>query len=224
MRGAGAQELALDRTASAAQWVIAPLGGVGPTSVSFGITVEGAYVAALGVAGGGLLLLVVAVELLRPRRSRRSRPSGTARPAAAPARHAGARRAGRRSRATALSVVVVLLAGGCQLPERSTEATATLSRTKVSLTAAELPALYASYDGRRARALRAAGPPGYRDGPWRAADRGAGAGGRPLRDGGTSGDAAGAGAPGGPHRPAGLRRPVRRLPDVGHGRGPDARR
>ena len=176
MRGAGPQELALDRSASAAQWVIAPLGGVGPTTVSFGITVEGAYVAALGVAGAGLLLLVVAVELLRPRRPAGPEPSGAPRPARPrPPATPGAAQ-GRPPRAhprhRRLALVAVLLAGGCQLPEPSTEATATLARTKVSLTAAELPALYASYDGRRARALRAAGPPAYRDGPWRAADRG----------------------------------------------------
>ncbi|WP_457207696.1 hypothetical protein, partial [Nocardioides sp. P5_C9_2] len=91
MSGTGPQELALDRSTSAVQWVIAPLGGVGPTAVSFGITVEGAYVAALGVAGAGMLLLVLAVELLRPRRSRRAST-----PAAPPAGHAGARHVGAR--------------------------------------------------------------------------------------------------------------------------------
>ncbi len=140
--------------------------------MSFGVTVEGTYVAALGVAGAGLLLLVLAVELLRPRRPRRPRP-----PAGdpAPARRGGARKAarpGRRTRATAVSLVAVLLATGCRLPEPSTAEAATLARTKVSLTEADLPALYASYDERRARAVRRSGPPAYRDGPWRAADRG----------------------------------------------------
>ncbi|KRF01348.1 hypothetical protein ASG88_07620 [Nocardioides sp. Soil777] len=194
MTGTGPQELALDRSTSAAQWVIAPLGGTGPTTVSFGVTVEGAYLAALGVAGAGLLLLVLAVELLRPRgprRPRRSRPSrGRASDPAdpadpadpeepAPVRRPGARKAarpGRRSRTTTTTTVatlaVVLLATGCQLPEPSTQEAATLARTKVSLTEDDLPALYASYDERRARAVRRAGPPAYREGPWRAADRG----------------------------------------------------
>lgn len=187
MTGTGPQELALDRSTSAAQWVIAPLGGTGPTTVSFGVTVEGAYVAALGVAGAGLLLLVLAVELLRPRRSRSS-PGPPATPTdpptdpatgsaadPAPVRRGGARKAGRprrRTRTTAATLVAVLLASGCQLPQPSTRETATLARTKVSLTDDDLPALYASYDVRRARAARRAGPPAYRDGPWRTADRG----------------------------------------------------
>lgn len=173
MTGTGPQELALDRSTSAAQWVIAPLGGTGPTTVSFGVTVEGAYVAALGVAGAGLLLLVLAVELLRPRRPRRS--SGPPATDPAPVRRGGARRADRprrRSRTTAATLVAALLASGCQLPQPSTQEAATLARTKVSLTEDDLPALYASYDERRARAVRRAGPPAYRDGPWRAADRG----------------------------------------------------
>ena len=81
MTGTGPQELALDRSTSAAQWVIAPLGGTGPTTVSFGVTVEGAYLAALGVAGAGLLLLVLAVELLRPGSpTPRAVPRGARRP------------------------------------------------------------------------------------------------------------------------------------------------
>lgn len=180
MSGAGPQELGLDRSTSAAQWVIAPLGGTGPTTVSFGVTVEGTYAAALAVAGVGLLLLVLAVELLRPRRSRRPRGSRGSRGSRreVPARRGGARRAerpGRRSRATAASLAAVLLATGCtvpELPRPSAKETATLARTKVALTEDDLPQLYASYDRRRARAVRAAGPPAWRDGPWRAADRG----------------------------------------------------
>lgn len=175
MSGTGPQELALDRSTSAAQWVIAPLGGTGPTTVSFGVTVEGAYVAALGVAGAGLVLLVLAVELLRPRRPGRPRRPRTPTGDPAPARRGGARRAarpGRRTRATAVTLVAVLLATGCRLPEPSTAEATTLARTKVSLTAADLPALYASYDERRAAAVRRSGPPAYRDGPWQAADRG----------------------------------------------------
>ncbi len=185
MTGTGPQELALDRSTSAAQWVIAPLGGTGPTTVSFGVTVEGAYLAALGVAGAGLLLLVLAVELLRPRRPRRPRPSRGQAPdpadpvEPAPVRRPGARKAARPGRraptsaaALAATLAVVLLASGCRLPEPSTQEAATLARTKVSLTEDDLPALYASYDERRARAVRRAGPPAYRESPWRAADRG----------------------------------------------------
>ncbi len=185
MRGPGPQELTLDRSTSAVQWVIAPLGGVGPTTVSFGVTLDGVYVAALAVAGAGLLLLVLAVELLRPRRSRRSRPlddgpgpaptptrAGGARRAERPGRRGRPTRAARATRATALSVVAVLLAGGCQLPRESTAQVRTLARTKVSLTVAELPDLYASYDRRRGRAVAAAGPPAYRDDRWRSVDRG----------------------------------------------------
>ena len=195
MTGTGPQELALDRSTSAAQWVIAPLGGTGPTTVSFGVTVEGAYLAALGVAGAGLLLLVLAVELLasptpptppslagpgaRPRRPHR--PCGPRRSRGAGARPPPGRPQGRPPRpphpqppprTTAATLAVVLLASGCQLPEPSTQEAATLARTKVSLTEDDLPALYASYDERRARAVRRAGPPAYREGPWRAADRG----------------------------------------------------
>ena len=185
MTGTGPQELALDRSTSAAQWVIAPLGGTGPTTVSFGVTVEGAYLAALGVAGAGLLLLVLAVELLRPRGPRRPRPargraSDARRPrstAPAPVRRPGARKAARpgrrrtRSHAPPPSPRCSSRAGASSRSRRPQEA-ATLARTKVSLTEDDLPALYASYDERRARAVRRAGPPAYREGPWRAADRG----------------------------------------------------
>ena len=53
MSGPGVEELTLDRDASAAQWVIAPMSGVGPTTVSFGVTVDGLYRVALIVVRSG---------------------------------------------------------------------------------------------------------------------------------------------------------------------------
>ena len=171
--------------------------------MSFGVTVEGAYLAALGVAGAGLLLLVLAVELLRPRGPRRPdapslagpgvRPRDPATPTAwpAPVRRPGARKAarpGRRTRTTAAAPPPpspwCSSRAGASSREPSTQEAATLARTKVSLTEDDLPALYASYDERRARAVRRAGPPAYREGPWRRRRPRAGAGRGPLRDGG----------------------------------------
>ena len=203
--------------------MIAPLGGAGPTTVSFGVTVEGPTSPALGVAGAGLLLLVLAVELLRPRGPDAPVPRGAGCPSpttrrSRPVRRPGARKAARRrrrTRTTAATLAAVLLASGCQLPQPSTEEAASLARTKVSLTEDDLPALYASYDARRARAVRRpahrrtararGGPPtaGWRW-PWTAT--------RPRPDGSCG---LGHGHVAAAHRAAGLRRAVRRLPDVG---------
>ena len=147
------------------------------------MTVEGAYLAALGVAGAGLLLLVLAVELLRPRRSPTPRPArgrapepvdpASPRPSAAPGARKAARPGAARTRTTAAHPRRrAPRRAGASSRSRRPRRPPTLARTKVSLTEDDLPALYASYDARRARAVRRAGPPAYREGPWRAADRG----------------------------------------------------
>lgn len=172
--GTGVQELALDRDASAAQWVLAPVRGRGPTTVSFGITFDGLYRAALVTAGVGLLLLVVGVELLlragRRRRdggaapgaptgpARDARASGGARRAQRPARGAG-RGAGRGAALAAGLALSAVLATGCAqvLPvQRQPEELVT---SKAALSPAELDAAYASYDARLRAALLAADAP-----------------------------------------------------------------
>jgi len=191
MSGTGVEELTLDRGSSAAQWVIAPLSGAGPTTVSFGITVHGIFTWALVAFGVGALVLLACVEvLLRSRRSRRSRrgpgsppetPSETPTPAdriaayvppsavsppAPPGKH--------RARRTALSVMLVLSLAGCTyenlLPTQ--RQSAELANTKVALSRAELPALLKSYDARLRTAIEAARPPRYRTDKWRLADHG----------------------------------------------------
>lgn len=193
MSGPGAEELTLDRDASAAQWVIAPMSGVGPTTVSFGVTVDGLFTKALIAAGAGALVLVVCVELLlllRRRRRRRHQPrkprmplqptgvSAADRIAAfipdAPPpgsnRSAGKRRAFR----VALALVLSVSLAGCTLEDLlpAKRQSADLATTKVALTKDELPALLESYGDRLATAIKAARPPRYRSGKWRLADRG----------------------------------------------------
>ena len=177
MSGTGSEELTLDRGSSAAQWVIAPLTGVGPTTVSFGITVHGLFAWALIAFGAGALVLLACVELLlRLRRPPRS-PSTAQRiaghvpadepPAPAPTgRH--------RSQRTVLAVALAVSLTGCTneslLPTK--QQSPDLATTKVALTGAELPTLFRSYDARLRTAITAARPPHYRSESWRLADRG----------------------------------------------------
>jgi len=187
MSGTGVEELTLDRGSSAAQWVIAPLSGAGPTTVSFGITVHGLFTWALIAFGVGALALLACVELLlRSRRSGRSRrgpgsPTGTQTPAerlaayappstvpppAPPGKH--------RARRTALAMTLVLSLAGCTYEDLlpTQRQSAELATTKVALSRAELPALLESYDARLRTAIEAARPPRYRTDKWRLADRG----------------------------------------------------
>lgn len=173
--GTGTRELSLD-TAAGEQWVIAPIGSAGPVEVSLGATLDGLFVAALVVAALGLLLLLVAVELmLGAGRRRRAGRTGTP-TQGRQGRQGGARRAPRHSsraaRSTALVVVGLLALTGCQqlAPVRPRAA---VTPTKVALTEAELPALFASYDARNNAAIGAAGPPRFDTDRWRLADRGA---------------------------------------------------
>jgi hypothetical protein len=189
MSGTGVKELTLDRGSAAAQWVIAPLSGAGPTTVSFGITVHGIFTWALVAFGVGALVLLACVEvLLRSRRGPGAptqtptqtptetptpadrvaayAPPSTVSPPASPGKH--------RARRTALAVTLVLSLAGCTykdlLPTR--RQSADLATTKVALTRAELPALLESYDARLRTAVEAARPPRYRTDKWRLADRG----------------------------------------------------
>jgi hypothetical protein len=167
MSGTGTRELSLD-AATGEQWVIAPIGSTGPVTVSLGATVDGVFVAALVAAGVGLLLLLLAVELML-RAGRRRRAERAAR------RRGGARRAPRHSsrvRSVALVAVAATALTGCQqlTPVQPRSA---VTPTKVALTEAELPALFASYDVRNNAAITAAGPPDFDAGRWRLADRGA---------------------------------------------------
>lgn len=167
--GRGPQELSLQAGAGE-QWIIAPLGARGPVAVSLGGTVEGIFLAALSVTGTGLLLLVLAVELMLRSGGR----PGVSR-ARVPRRGGGARRAPRRGRAarTAAAAVVGLLAlTGCQQPTALRPGPES-SPTKVALAREELPALLASYDERNNAAISAAGPPAFDPSRWRLADRGA---------------------------------------------------
>ena len=182
MSGTGVEELTLDRDTSANQWVIAPVGGVGPTTVSFGITVDGLFTWALVAAATGALVLLLCVELLL-RSRRKPRPPVAEHPTAAdriaafvpdeahrPAPAAGKRKAHRAFLAVALSLSLA----GCTVEDLlPTKRQATdLATTKVALTKAELPSLLASYDQRLRTAIEAARPPRYRSTKWRLADRG----------------------------------------------------
>ncbi len=177
MSGTGIEELTLNRDSSAAQWVIAPLSGVGPTTVSFGITVHGVFTWALIAAGVGALVLVACVELmLRLRRGPRA-PSPAERISAyvpATVVEAPPAQGKHRARRTALAVVLVLSLAGCTyedlLPAK--RQSADVVTTKVALTRAELPTLFESYDARLRAAIEAARPPRYRTDKWRLADRG----------------------------------------------------
>lgn len=168
MSGSGVEELALTRDVSASQWVIAPLAGVGPTTVSFGVTVPGVYQGALISFGVGALLLLICVELLLRTRRRPRSPTRQARA------KGGKRRAQRTRLPATLAMTVVLSLAGCEveglLPAE--RASAELATTKVALTRAELPALLESYDARLRTAIEAARPPRYRTDRWRLADRG----------------------------------------------------
>lgn len=175
--GPDPQQLSLQAGAGE-QWVIAPLGPRGPVVVSLGGTVDGVFLAALAVAGAGLLLLVLAVELML--RSGRRRGASRAR---ASGRRGGGRKAPRHARATRTTtgaVVGVLALTGCQqlggvpvVPLQPTPATPTeMALTKVALSEDELPALLASYDERNNAAVSAAGPPAFDPSRWRLADRG----------------------------------------------------
>lgn len=182
MRGKGLEELTLTRDASAAQWVIAPLSGVGPTTVSFGVTVPGLFRGALIAFGVGALLLLACVELLLRSRPRPRLPPGPsaaeriavhvpAKGAVAPPAHRGGKR---RARRTALAMVLTVSLAGCTaedlLPAK--RQSSELATTKVALTRAELPALLESYGARLRTAIEAARPPRYRTDTWRLADSG----------------------------------------------------
>lgn len=183
MSGTGVEELTLDRDASANQWVIAPLTGVGPTTVSFGITVDGVFVAALGACGAAALVLLLCVELLLRSRRKRRPPTTPEHLTAAeriaafvpeeaprPARGGGRRRAQR----IALAVVLGVSLAGCTVEDLlpAKRQSSELATTKVALTTDELPALLTSYDKRLRTAIEAARPPRYRSSQWRLADRG----------------------------------------------------
>lgn len=177
MRGAGVEELTLDRDSAAAQWVIAPLGGRGPTTVSFGVTVAGVFRGALVVFAVGALVLLVTVELLlrlRRRRHRRQRQTGPSILSPSPKPVLAAPGGKHRAQRTALAAVLVVSLAGCTWEDvvPAKRQSAELARTKVALTTAELPALLKSYDARLGSAVRAARPPGYATKRWRLADRG----------------------------------------------------
>lgn len=178
MTGSSTEELTLDRGASAAQWVIAPLTGAGPTTVSFGVTVPGLYAAALVVFGVGTVLLLAGVELLLRRRRRGPGPPTAADRIAAYVPPSTPTPGPSRGRHAALSVVLTLSLAvslaGCApddlLPTR--RQSSELATTKVALTRADLPALLESYDARLRAAIKAARPPRYATTKWRLADRG----------------------------------------------------
>lgn len=187
MSGPGVEELTLNRDSSAAQWVIAPLSGAGPTTVSFGITVPGLFRGALIAFGTGALILVLSVELLlrSRRRSRRTRrqPPGPAAPSAAERIAAyvpesdvapPATEGKHRARRTALALVLTLSLAGCDYEDLlpTQRQSSELATTKVALTRAELPALFESYGERLRTAIEAARPPRYRNDEWHLADRG----------------------------------------------------
>lgn len=176
--GEGAQELSLGSD-QAGQWLIAPRGGAGPTTLSLGATLPGLHRAALLTAGVGVLLLVVAAELwLRARRrsARPPRPEGRRRASGgrtAPRTRGGGRRAARPGAASvAATAALVLLASGCSAVD-AVQPHEHAVPAKVALVPEELPALLASYDARHNAALEAAGPPRHDASRWRLAERGA---------------------------------------------------
>lgn len=189
LSGPETAELTLVRDSAAAQWVIAPLAGEGPTTITFAVTRPGLFRTALGCLAAGVLLLLVAVEVLlrsRPTRRRRRRgshtgshtsgpPSAAERIAAFVPNHQ--RPVGGSRKLTRSGVVVTVLAlalSGCTpadlLPAQ--RAAGALATSKVALAHTEVPELFASYRARLARAVKAASPPHYREGRWRLADQG----------------------------------------------------
>lgn len=177
MTGTGVEELTLNRSSSAAQWVIAPISGAGPTTVSVGITVHGLFTWALIAFAVGAVSLLACVELLLRLRRKPPPPSPAERIAAyvpPDGVEAPVSQGRHKAHRTALAVVVVLSLAGCTyedlLPAR--QSAAELATTKVALTRAELPALLESYDARLRTAIAAARPPRYRTDRWRLADRG----------------------------------------------------
>lgn len=183
MSGPGVEELTLNRDSSAAQWVIAPLSGAGPTTVSFGITVPGLFRGALIAFGVGALVLLACVELLLRSRRGPGLPESTAQPSAAeliagfvpePEVRSPAKEGKHRARRVVLAFVLTLSLTGCTyedlLPAKRQPSE--LATTKVALTRAELPALFESYGERLRTAIEAARPPRYRTDAWRLADSG----------------------------------------------------
>jgi len=160
--GAGTQTLSLrvDRTAPP-RFVIAPVGGQGPTTVSFGATIDGLFLSALAVAGAGLVLILLTVSWVlfsRWRIRRRARRTGPAMPAPNIPKAPIYRR-------LAVPVVLsgLLVTSGCgSLPARVDYA----APAKVALTDADLPALWKSLDQREKAAAKAAGPKKYDGSKW----------------------------------------------------------
>ena len=178
MSGTGVEELTLDRGSSADQWVIAPLSGVGPTTVSFGITVHRIFTWALVAFGVGALVLLALRRGAAPvapagaERARRGAPRALRPRPRARSRH---RKPGKhRAQRTALAVTLVLSLAGCTYEDLlpTQRQSAELATTKVALSRAELPALLESYDARLRTAIEAARPPRYAPDKWRLADRG----------------------------------------------------
>jgi len=160
--GAGTQTLSMKVDGAAPpRFVIVPVGGDGPTTVSFGATIDGLFLSTLAVAGAGLLLILLAVGWVlfsRWRRRRRARRVGPTMPAPNIPKAPIYRR-------LAVPVVLsgLLVTSGCgTLPKH----VAYQPPSKVALTAAELPALWKSLDRRQKAAARAAGPKKYDSSKW----------------------------------------------------------
>ncbi len=160
--GAGTQTLSMkvDGTAPP-RFVIVPVGGKGPTTVSFGATIDGLFLSTLAVAGAGLLLILLAVGWLlfsRWRRRRRARRVGPTMPAPNIPKAPIYRR-------LAVPVVLsgLLVTSGCgTLPKHVDYA----PPSKIALTAADLPALWKSLDQRFKAAAKKAGPKKYDSTQW----------------------------------------------------------
>jgi len=141
------------------RFVIVPVGGQGPTTVSFGATIDGLFVAALAVAAAGLFLLLLALGWMLFSRHRRN---ARRRQPVMPAQNYPKAPIYRR---LAVPVVLsgLLVTSGCgTLPAKVDY----VPPTKVALTSAELPALWKSLDQRLKKAARKAGPKKYDASHW----------------------------------------------------------
>jgi len=153
--GTGTQTLSLTVDGLAPpRFVIVPVGGEGPTTVSFGATIDGLFVAALAVATAGVFLLLLALAWMLFSRHRRN---AWRRQPVMPAQNIPKAPTYRR---LAVPVVLsgLLVTSGCgTLPAKVDY----VPPTKVALASPDVPALWKSIDQRNKAAAKAAGPAKY---------------------------------------------------------------
>jgi hypothetical protein len=158
--GTGTQTLRLTVDGAAPpRFVIVPVGGKGPTTVSFGATIDGLFLSALTVAAAGLFLLLLALGWMLYSRHRRN---AWRRQPVMPAQNYPKAPIYRR---LAVPVVLsgLLVTSGCgNLPTKVDYA----PPTKVALSPADLLGLWKNLDQRLKKAAKKAGPRKYDASQW----------------------------------------------------------